>query len=124
MNTIIIKNLKIFAFHGVHDYEKQNGQNFYIDAVLYTHKRIYDIYEDSINNTISYSEAIKFIKETMKIKSFDLIETAAENISKRLFEKFQLLEKLELTLKKPEAPINEDFEYVGVKITRVRSDYI
>lgn len=124
MNTIIIKNLKIFAFHGVHDYEKQNGQNFYIDAVLYTHEKIYDICEDNINNTISYSEVIRYIKKIVTERPFNLIETAAENISKKLFDKYPLLKKLELTLKKPEAPISEDFEYVGVKITRVRSDYI
>ena len=122
MNMIIIKNLKIFAFHGVHDHEKQNGQNFYIDAVL--HANIGNIFEDNINNTISYSDAIKYIKKIMTEKSFDLIETAAENISKKMFEKYPLLEKLELTIKKPEAPINETFEYVGIKIIRSRSDYI
>ena len=41
-----------------------------------------------------------------------------------MFEKYPLLEKLELTVKKPEAPVNEDFEYVGIKIIRSRSDYI
>lgn len=122
MNMIIIKNLKIFAFHGVHEHEKQNGQNFYIDAILHTNIR--NIFEDNINNTISYSDAIKYIKKIMVEKSFDLIETAAENISKKMFEKYPLLEKLELTVKKPEAPVNEDFEYVGIKIIRSRSDYI
>lgn len=124
MDTIIIKNLKIFAFHGIHDYEKKGGQNFYIDALLYTPKVINDIFKDDVNGTISYSEAIKFIKEIMTEKPFNLIETVAENLSKKMFEKFQLLEKLEITVKKPEAPINESFEYVGIKIIRNRSDYI
>lgn len=124
MDTIIIKNLKIFAFHGIHDYEKKGGQNFYIDALLYTPKVINDIFKDNVNSTISYSEAIKFIKEIMTEKPFNLIETVAENLSKKMFEKFQLLEKLEITVKKPEAPINESFEYVGIKIIRNRSDYI
>lgn len=121
MTSIIIKNLKIFAFHGVHEHEKKNGQNFYIDAVLYISK---NNFEDNIKNTVSYSEAIKHIKKIMAEKSFDLIETASETIAKKMFEKFSLLEKLELTLKKPEAPIDENFEYVGVKIIRNRSDYI
>lgn len=124
MNAIIIKNLKIFAFHGVHDYEKNDGQNFYIDAVLNTSSGINDGFKDDINNTISYSEAIRYIKKIITEKSFNLIETVAENISRKLFEKYSLLEKLELTIKKPEAPIDEDFEYVGVKIIRNRSDYI
>lgn len=123
MNAIIIKNLKIFAFHGVHDYEKKNGQNFYIDANLYTTPKIDNLLKDNMEYTISYSDTVKLIKKIMTEKSFDLIETVAENISKKLFEKYSLLEKLELTVKKPEAPIDENFEYVGVKIVRNRSDY-
>ncbi len=123
-NLVIIKNLKIFAFHGVHNHEKENGQNFYIDAILHTPTDIKKIYLDNIKNTVSYSNVINNIKKIMTEKSFNLIETAAENISQRMFEKYKLLEKLELTIKKPEAPIAEDFEYVGTKITRVRSDYV
>ncbi len=124
MNLIIIKNLKIYAFHGVHNYEKKNGQNFYVDAMLYTSTNISNIFKDDISHTISYSKTIKYIKKIVTEKSFNLIETVAENISKKLFEKYPLLEKLELTIKKPEAPIDEEFEYVGIKIIRNRSDYI
>ena len=31
MDKILVRNLKIFAYHGVHDYEKANGQNFIFD---------------------------------------------------------------------------------------------
>ena len=88
MNAIIIKNLKIFAFHGVHTHEKSNGQNFYIDAVLHTPKMINNVFKDDITHTISYSETIKYIKKIMKEEPFDLIETAAENISQKLFDRY------------------------------------
>ena len=34
MDEIRIENLKIYAHHGVFDFEKENGQNFYLNAVF------------------------------------------------------------------------------------------
>ncbi len=121
MKEIIIKNLKIFAYHGVHQEEKINGQNFYIDAVC---KVIGNSEIDNIENTVSYSEIIKNIKRSMLSQSFDLIETAADYTCKKLIENFNEISEIELTLKKPEAPIKEDFEYVAVKIIKKRKDFL
>lgn len=123
MKEIIIKNLKIFAYHGVHKEEKINGQNFYIDAVYQIAEPKNGI-KDDIENTVSYSDVIKFIKKNMLIKSFDLIEAAADNLCAKIFENFPNILKIEIILKKPEAPINEIFDYVAVKTSRKRSDYI
>ena len=35
-DVIKIKSLKVFAHHGVFEEEKQKGQNFYINANLYS----------------------------------------------------------------------------------------
>lgn len=121
MKEIIIKNLKIFAYHGVHQEEKINGQNFYIDAVC---KVIVNSEIDNIENTVSYSEIIKNIKRSMLSQSFDLIETAADYTCKKLIENFNKISEIELILKKPEAPIKEDFDYVAVKITKKRKDFL
>ena len=120
MKEIIIKNLKIFAYHGVHQEEKINGQNFYIDAVC---KVIGNSEIDNIENTVSYSEIIKNIKRSMLSQSFDLIETAADYTCKKLIENFNKISEIELILKKPEAPIKENFDYVAVKITKKRKDF-
>lgn len=121
MKEIIIKNLKIFAYHGVHQEEKINGQNFYIDAVC---KVIGNSEIDNIENTVSYSEIIKNIKRSMLSQSFDLIETAADYTCKKLIENFNKISEIELILKKPEAPIKENFDYVAVKITKKRKDFL
>lgn len=121
MNEIIIKNLKIFAYHGVHDEEKQNGQNFIIDAEIITEKTAgYDT--DEIADTISYSDIIRNIKKSLTEKSYNLLEKAAEITAKNIFDNFEKVKSIELTIKKPEAPIKEDFDYVGIKICRKRSD--
>lgn len=117
MNQIIIKNLKIFAHHGVHKEEKLNGQNFFIDAVLNCSETA-GYQTDNINDVISYSDVIGIIKKTMTKTPCNLIEKAAENISKALFDNFGSIFEIEITLKKPEAPIPESFDYVAVKISR------
>ena len=122
MDSIIIKNLKIYAYHGVNDEEKIDGQNFFMDTVLFIDKR--DAFKkDDINKTFSYSSAAKVIKKIVTEKKYDLIETVAEKIAEALFKTFVDLEKAEITVKKSEAPMKADFEYVAVKITREKSDY-
>ena len=34
MDQIIIRNLKVFAHHGVFAEEKKNGQDFFVNAIL------------------------------------------------------------------------------------------
>jgi len=121
MNQIIIKNFKIFAYHGVHSAEKLNGQNFYIDASITIH-HIKGIDSDELSDTLSYSKIMSEIKKTAQNKSYNLIEKLAGNIIKDLFLSFEEIQELDITVKKPEAPIKEDFKYVGVRLVRKRSE--
>lgn len=123
MNQIIIKNLKIFAYHGVHDFEKIDGQNFFIDAIInLSHLNGYNT--DDIEDTVSYSNIIRAIKNTVQKKSYNLIEKVADCISKDLFHLFKDIIAVDITVKKPEAPINEEFDYVAVRIVRERNGAI
>lgn len=121
MNKIIIKNFRIFAHHGVHQEEKINGQNFYIDAEITTSK-IPGYLSDEIEDTLSYSVVMRKMKEIFTKKSYNLLEKCAEVLCDSLLNEYKEIEKIKLTLKKPEAPIKEDFEYVGIEITRNRKE--
>lgn len=122
MDKIIIKNLEVFSYHGVNPEEKILGQKFLINITLYTSFRN-AAEKDSINETISYANAIKSIVTIMREKPHDLIETAAENLARQLFLEFETLKKVKICLKKPAAPINAHFDYVAVKIKRSREDF-
>ena len=41
-------------------------------------------------------------------------------VADAIFENFGSIYKVEITLKKPEAPVNADFEYMAVTIIRER----
>lgn len=123
MDQIIIKGLKIFGYHGVNPDEKLNGQSFIIDVIIDIKKNI-SFTSDDIKDTLNYSAVVKNIIKSTTSTSFNLIEKCAETIAESLILNFEDIVSLEVTVKKPEAPIKENFEYVGVKITRVRNDYI
>lgn len=121
MNKVIIKNFKIFAYHGVHQEEKVNGQNFYIDAEITTSKTK-GYLNDELEDTLSYSVVMRKMKEIFTKKSYNLLEKCAEVLCDSLLDEYDEIKEIKLTLKKPEAPIKEDFEYVGIEIIRSRKE--
>lgn len=121
MDKILIRNLKIFAYHGVNPEEKVQGQNFILDIDAFVDISV-PCKTDNVDDTVSYAE---IIEETVRIftsRKDDLVERAAERVSEGLFEKFEKIQALRILLKKPDAPIDADFEYVGVEIQRNRKD--
>lgn len=121
MDKIIIKGLKIYAFHGVNKEEKAQGQNFIVDAVLYV-----DLSKagntDKVSDTVSYAKVTKTIIKTVNEKSYDLLEKVATRIIQQIFDEFLSVKKVDVTVKKPEAPINADFDYMAVNICKDRND--
>lgn len=118
-DKIIIKGLKIFAYHGVNPEEKQDGQHFVLDITCYTDYNEAGL-SDDLNNTVSYAKIIKTVNRIFTEKSYDLIEAAATAVVKGIFDEYKKIEKIDITLKKPEAPIKADFDWVAVNFTRER----
>lgn len=119
MDEIIIKGLKIFAYHGVNPEETENGQEFELDITLFA-----DLEKarrtDDLEETINYAKARKVINAAMTEKPYKLIERAAEEVANRLIENFPKLLSVEVLLKKPNAPMSGVFDYVAVKIKKDR----
>ncbi|MCL2513927.1 MAG: dihydroneopterin aldolase [Oscillospiraceae bacterium] len=119
MDKIIIKDLKIFAYHGVNTEEKAKGQNFEIDITT-------DIdlskpcATDDINDTVSYAKIIKLASAVFTAEKYNLLEKAAEAVAEAVLSEFEAIKKVKILLKKPEAPIQADFSYAAVEIARKR----
>lgn len=117
MDQIRIENLEIYAAHGVFPEETRNGQIFKIDAVLYTDLRPAGM-QDELTLSTHYGEVCQFMTQFFRENTYLLIEAAAEQLARAVLLKFPLIEKIELELKKPHAPIGLPFESVSVRITR------
>jgi len=121
MNQIIIKNLKIFAYHGVHDFEKKDGQDFFVDAIIDL-PEMQGFETDEIGEVISYSDVVRVVKKVMTENSYNLIEKVAVKIISEIFSAFSEVKTVDVTVKKPHAPIKEEFEYVAVRFKKARGE--
>ena len=121
MDRIIIKGLKLYAFHGVNPEEKENGQDFILDisANLPIAKAGKT---DNLEDTVSYAKIIKLTRAVFTAEKYDLIEKAARKVAAEILKTFDMIESITVTLKKPDAPIKADFDYVAVEISLSRKD--
>ena len=119
MDCIEIRGLRIFAYHGVNEEEKRKGQPFVLDLDLYADLRS-ACQSDDLTQTVNYAKAAKTIRAAMLGQPFDLIERAAQVVVDALLEQFEALVRVDITLKKPRAPIAGDFDYVAVRLSRTR----
>lgn len=117
MDKIQIKNLEVFAKHGVFPEENVLGQKFVISAVLYTSTREAGKTDD-LTKSIHYGEVSQFITEFMEQNTFKLLETVAERLAEELLLRTERLEKVCLEIKKPWAPVGLPLETVSVEIER------
>lgn len=117
MDKIHIKNLEVFARHGVFPEENVLGQKFVVSAVLYTSTREAGRADD-LAKSIHYGEVSRFITEFMEQNTFQLLETAAERLAEELLLNTERLEKICLEIKKPWAPVGLPLETVSVEIER------
>ena len=120
MDKIIVKDLKLFCYHGVNPEEKVDGQNFLFDIEAFLALDL-PCKTDNVDDTVSYAKIIKTVRRVAQNEKNDLLEHVAQRVVDALFEEFPKIEKIILSLKKPEAPIKADFSYVAVQIERVRS---
>ncbi len=123
MDTIKVKGLKIFAYHGVNPEEKIDGQNFILDIDAYLNLDK-PCETDCVDDTVSYAKIIKRATAIFTSQKDDLIERAAQRVACGLLREFDKIESIRVLLKKPEAPIKADFEYAGVEIYRERKAVI
>lgn len=117
MDKIIIKDLEIYANHGVLKEERELGQKFLVSCNLYLDTRKAAL-SDDLNETIDYGKICFRITRFLTEHTYKLIETAAEEMAKELLYTIPLVEKLDLEIYKPWAPVGLPLSNVGVSITR------
>ena len=78
--TIIIPEIKIFAYHGCYEQEKRDGQEFEINMNISFHKSN-KIHLDNLINTIDYVDVESKVKQFFTENRYNLLETIAFHLS-------------------------------------------
>ena len=90
MDKIHIKGLKFKGYHGVMDFEKEQGQEFVLDITAsldFTEARL----SDDLNDTVSYADMIEPVKTVFLSEKNDLVERVAERVAAALLENYKKL---------------------------------
>lgn len=99
MDLLTIKGFAVSTAIGIHAWEKQIKQRLLIDITI--HADFADC-RDDINRTIDYDKLCQSVRERIEKKSFNLIETVANEIAEYLKTTFSIT-ALTVSVSKPQA---------------------
>lgn len=117
MDQICIKRLEVFARHGALPEENTLGQKFLISATLYCDTRRAGE-TDALSDSVNYAEVSELIKKSTEDHVFQLLERLAWYLAKKILVTYPQVQKVDLEIEKPWAPVLLPLETVSVKITR------
>ena len=106
-----IKNVKLFGNHGMYKEEIEKGQNFYISLCFSSFYS--DIVQDEIKNNIDYVNVINEVNSVFNSKRYNLLETLAYDIYKRLIKEFSF-NYLQVSIKKKKPMVENSVKYISV----------
>lgn len=117
-SNIFIRDLRLYAFHGVLEQERRVGGEFSIDVRV--HYNIWKAMEsDILTDTISYAELCELIRREMAIPSA-LLEHVAGRIAKAILVTWPEVTAINLCLTKLNPPMGADCKGAGVEIDALR----
>lgn len=117
MDKIYIKDLQVYAFHGVNQQEKELGQRFLISLELFLNLKQAGE-SDDLNNTVNYGQLCIDVEQEFKKETYCLIEKSAEKLAEFILNNYNLVDRVKVLVKKPWAPIGKPLEYAAVEIDR------
>jgi dihydroneopterin aldolase len=115
-DRITLTGLNVFGHHGVFDFEKEQGQQFVVDIVVWTDLTLAAV-SDDVTETVHYGELAEYAAGVVGGPSRDLIETVAAEVADGVMARWPVL-AVEVTVHKPKAPIPLDFTDVAVTVRR------
>lgn len=111
--------MSFYAFHGCFDEESRIGTNFAVDCEFNCDTKNAEI-SDDIEDTVSYLDVYRVIKQQMEIPSH-LLEHLTRRIIEALFEQFPQIDYCKIRVHKLNPPLGGQMTGVSVCLERHRS---
>ena len=115
-DRIVLTGLRVRGFHGVLPAEREQGQDFVVDAVLSLDLRPAAA-SDDVADTVHYGELAERLAAVVAGQPVDLIETLASRLADVCLSDGRVT-RAEVTVHKPQAPIEVPFHDVSVTVVR------
>jgi dihydroneopterin aldolase len=114
--TIEITGLEVYAHHGVHDFERRDGQVFRFDVLLRYSSDAAGATDD-LADAVDYGAVADRVVEIATGGHHDLLEHLATLIADDLLQGFPI-DHVRVRVHKPQAPIAHQFDDVVVTAER------
>lgn len=116
-DLIEIKGIKAFGYHGVFESENIAGQDFYIDVALELDLTRASVTDD-VAHTVNYAEITDLVVEEVTGDRVALIEKLAARIADRIKGSYPQIQRVSITVHKPQAPVSAQVQDISVTIKR------
>ena len=119
-DRIVLQGISAYGFHGVLASEKADGQGFIVDVALEVDLRRAGG-SDDLAHTVNYADVAADVVALITGPPLDLIESLADRIAAAALRR-PLVQAVEVTVHKPQAPVGVPFGDVQVKVERRRDE--
>jgi len=119
MAKIRIHNMMFYGFHGVYEYEREQGQKFYVDIEVETKDdRMADT--DELKDGVDPAAVYDIVKDITENKRYQMLGALAAHMGDRLLAKFPHFKSVTAKVRKPSVPISGPIDYVEVEVVRTQ----
>lgn len=113
LQTVALKDVKCFAYHGFYEEEQLTGIYFLLDVTV---TFIPGDDTENIEKTVNYEDLNALILEEMKVPK-KLLETVVKNILDNILYKYSFLHTAEVSIKKLNPPMPGQVGYSFVQLS-------
>lgn len=119
MDTMLLKGMQFYGYHGVFAEENKLGQKFGVDLELKL-----DLEKaaatDDLSYSIDYSQLHALTKSIVEGPPYKLIEALAGGIASRVLEAYTMINEVTVRVTKPNPPFEIYFDGVTIELRRKR----
>lgn len=116
--NIILKDIRLYGFHGVHPLENICGTEFIINIVIGMDNN-HPI--KTLSDTIDYAAVYELMKNVFSIPE-QLLEVVAEKIFVAIAENFPIAKEIDIHIMKSNPPIEGFLGQVGIHLNKRTSE--
>lgn len=121
VDTVALRGLVFFAYHGYYPEERQIGNRYGLDIEVRTDLRRAAA-NDRLADTVNYETLYAIAKEETE-KPAQLLEHLGERIVQRIFEQFRQAVGVKITVRKYNPPIGGICRAAEIILRRTRNEY-
>ncbi|MDR9415388.1 MAG: dihydroneopterin aldolase [Gracilimonas sp.] len=116
MDTLTIKGMRFRGLHGVHDYEKKEGNDFEVDVIFNTDLTAPGA-SDQLKDAIDYTRVHEIASSVLFGDSKNLIEHLCLRIGNHIQDAFQNQSNFEVVVRKLNPPLDSEVNYTEARMS-------